>query len=345
MSVIGRRPLLLALVLAVACTSVPEGATSATPSVVPVTSKARIAPLTNFVFGARAKPRGAQDQKQAITALEKALGRRLDGDRVFRRWDHAFPTPYVEWTRDLGRTVFVSVRARRVNGGLVTWRSIANAAPGTSLHREMVRWGQGLRSFGSPVYVTFHHEPDGETSRPNGTPHEFVQAWRAFHDVVEAQGATNVIWLWTLTAAAFSEVGSRGADAWYPGDSYVDHVGADGYNWFGCRSGRSGGQWRTFREIFDPARRWTEAHPGKRLFAPEWGSQEDPAKPDRKSEWIADALMTLREPAWANWGGMLYFHSEDPPEQFANPCEWWVDSSLSSLRAFKAMAAVAIASP
>jgi len=337
-----RRPLLFALVLAMACTSAPQRAGSSVPSILPLTSMAQGIPLPGVMFGVRAKPRWDQNQQQAITALEEIVGRRFDADRIYKRWDHVFPIRYAEWTRDLGRTVFLSVRARTTHGTIITWKSIADADVGSPLHKDMVRWGNALKTFGKPIYVTFHHEPDGINSRGNGTPGDFIRAWRRFHRVVQRQGATNVIWLWTLTAATFGIDGYRSPDHWYPGDAYVNHIGADGYNWFGCRTGVLGGQWRSFREIFDPVRRWAMAHPGKKIFAPEWGSQEDPAAADRKSEWIADAMLTLQEPEWGAWGGMLYFHAEDPHPQNAYPCAWWVDSSLSSLRAFKAMAAATI---
>jgi len=289
-----------------------------------------------ILFGARARPRGNQTLQEALVALENSSGRQFNVDRVFKRWDQRFPAHYDTWTRDEGRAIFLSVRARRVGGYRIPWRDIANAKPGTVLYSEMVAWARNLRTFGSHVYLAFHHEPDLTEDQPNGTPADFVAAWRRIVTLFGNYGVRNVEYVWTLTAEAFAPMSGPAADRWYPGDAYVDHIGADGYNWYGCRTGTLGGSWRSFEQIYGPVRDWAAQHPGKGLFAPEWGSQEDPLQPGRKADWILEAFTTLKQPGWEQWRGMLYFHGEDP--EVPNPCSWWVDSSLASLRSFRGVA-------
>lgn len=330
------------LVLAVACAQGPGSADSSKPTVTPLIGKAQSTmPVDALIFGARAKPRDGQTQEQAMLALEDVLGRRMDADRVFKRWDQLFPAAYDRWTRDMGRTVFLSIRARRVNGDRIRWAAIADAKPGSALFKEMIAWATNIKKFGAPVYVIFHHEPEFEIGAANGSSGDFVRAWRRLHTLFKNQGVTNASWLWTLTAQSFDPTTGPAANLWYPGDAYVDYVGADGYNWYSCRTGRLGGNWVSFEQIFDPVRRWAAAH-GKAFFAPEWGSQEDPGQAGRKADWLAETLLTLQKPEWNSLRGVLYFHSEDP--EVSNPCEWWVDSSVASLRAFKMLAVATIAS-
>src|SRR6202044_526006 len=77
--------------------------------------------------------------------------------------------------------------------------------------------------------IGFAHEPNGSWypwGAGSVSPDVWVAAWRHVVNVFRAQGADNVIWLWTVNSQ-----GPEGAmaDAWWPGDGYVTWVGVDGY--------------------------------------------------------------------------------------------------------------------
>jgi mannan endo-1,4-beta-mannosidase len=86
-----------------------------------------------------------------------------------------------------------------------------------------------VRAFGHAVIIGFAHEPNGSWypwGAGSVSPDVWVAAWRHVVNVFRAQGADNVIWLWTVNSQ-----GPEGAmaDAWWPGDGYVTWVGVDGY--------------------------------------------------------------------------------------------------------------------
>ena len=54
-------------------------------------------------------------------------------------------------------------------------------------------------------------------------PEVCKQLWIAMYDYMKAQGVNNLIWVWTDIPTSFDP-------KWYPGDQYVDMVGADIYN-------------------------------------------------------------------------------------------------------------------
>ena len=58
--------------------------------------------------------------------------------------------------------------------------------------------------------------------RPN-----FVAAWRHIHDLFDAAGATNVIWVWNPNI--INPVPGVQLEPLWPGGSYVDWVGMTGY--------------------------------------------------------------------------------------------------------------------
>lgn len=71
-----------------------------------------------------------------------------------------------------------------------------------------------------PVYVRFAHEMElyGVYPWGNQDPALFVNAWRHVVTHARQDGAVNTKWVW-------SPAGNPGAEAYYPGDQYVDIVG------------------------------------------------------------------------------------------------------------------------
>jgi hypothetical protein len=178
------------------------------------------------------------------------------------------------------------------------------------------------------VYLAFHHEPEpSQDGLDFGTPAEFVSAWKHVHDRFAADGVTNVSWIMVLLSSSY---GSGVADDYYPGDSYVDVLGADGYNWYGCAS-HIGADWRSFSDIFDGFHAYGVAK-GKPVMVAEYGLGEDSQDPARKAQWFTDALATLK--GWPEMKAVLYYdHNED------DTCVFWVGSSGASTAAFQAIGA------
>ena len=81
-----------------------------------------------------------------------------------------------------------------------------------------------------------------------GAPAKYAAAWRHVVDVFRAQGASNVRWVFNPNVGNALTHTASGATSWnwyanyYPGDAYVDYVGAHGFNgpavW--------GGSWQSF---------------------------------------------------------------------------------------------------
>ncbi len=180
------------------------------------------------LFGAYAQPRGAESDIDAVRALERKLGSTLPLVRDFARWDSNLDNRFSNWVVDGDRTIMISVKPKRRNGQEIGWRQIADAQPGSRIHDEMVRLARGVRALDGDVWFSFHHEPEAKDRQTFGTNSDFKAAWRALHAVFAAQGA-DVKWVWTMTSWSFEVNTSdrRSAGKWYPGDAYVDYLGAD----------------------------------------------------------------------------------------------------------------------
>lgn len=291
-----------------------------------------------LMFGAYVRPEVGQSKQAAVQSIEGQLGRTLGTAREFLLWNEAFPTSYHNWLRDGGRTLIISVKPKLLNGTTVSWSSIANAAPGSTLHNEIVSWVDRLGAFGAPLYFALSHEPEAATNLSLGTDADFVAAWRKVVGIARDRAVTNVKFIWIMTDYAFKlpPTERRYADKWYPGDTWVDAAGIDPYNWHTCRP-TTPNSWKPLAELIEPFRLWSLNHPSIELWLTEFASVEDPANPTRKADWINDARLLFNDPLYGRFVGVTYFHGKHPTGEYPL-CNWWMTTSANSLTASIALA-------
>lgn len=286
-------------------------------------------------WGAFARPRGSEDQKAAVLSLEKKLGTRLPLVREYGLWDSKFPNDYTGWLRDSGHTIIWSVRPKTKAGAVVSWKSIASASAGSAVYQDIVGWAKKAKAYQDDFYFVFNHEPEAAASSTYGTPAEFIAAWRKIVTVFRQQKVTNVRFMWVMTEWSFATTSSdrRYATNWYPGDAYVDEIGADAYNDYTCPADRDS-TWKPLAEDIAPFMTFGAQHPDKGLWLPEFGSFHDPAQPSRKAQWINEVRAMLKKPGYDQLRGLVYFHAL----REGTPCSWWLDDSTATLNAWRGLA-------
>jgi endoglucanase len=208
---------------------------------------------------------------------------------------------------------------------------------------------QGIRSVGSLVMLEPGWEMNGNWSfswqgalngGTSAAPGKYAAAWRRIVGIFRAQGATNVRWVFNPNVGNALTNTASGSTNWnwyanyYPGDTYVDYVGAHGFNgptvwntaWqdFGTMTDGAGAD----HMLSDLAARY----PTKPIIIGEMATQEGTA--GQKAQWIADAYQKmLANPRVA---GAIWFNAN-------KEADWRVESSTSSLQAFQqAMANTAV---
>ena len=304
-------------------------------TLVVVTPPAAQAAEPTVIFGARTQPPAGSRTWEAAVTLEGQIGRNLGVNRLFFRWNDTFPDADVNWMVANHRTMLISVKARRTDNTVVLWSTIANAQPGSATYAQIVTWANRVKNVGQPIFFTFNHEPEASTNLANGTATDFIAAWRKVISVFRAQGVANAQYVWIMTDYSFWINDRRKASLWYPGDAYLDHIGADAYNWYTCRPGIIN-RWKSLQEIIDPLRKFGLTHPTKGLMLPEWASTEDHSLPGRKATRINAARALFQQPGWEQFVLISYFNHNPVPK--FEPCTWPVTSSTSALDSFKAMA-------
>jgi hypothetical protein len=269
-----------------------------------------LAPESGALLGAWVTPPGdftRKGQRAAVTELEAQLGRRLDINHHFYRWDKPFPT-------EEERADLADGRIPMISWGDQDTRRVAVGADDELIRQR----ADAVAALGRPVLLRWFWEMDGRRYRNVAhSSQEYVVAWRHLHDLFAERGADNVRWVWCPNATAFTD---RTAQQFYPGDAYVDWVCADGYDY----------PWNTasFEELFKAFHAWG-AGTGKPLMVGEWGAVE--RSPGAKARWLAGAHAALkaRMPGIA---AVVYFDAD-------REYDWRISTSPDSLAAFKAMAA------
>jgi endoglucanase len=199
-----------------------------------------------------------------------------------------------------------------------------------------------VAALGRTVLLEPGWEMNGDWSYPwqgaaNGAavqaPARFVAAWRHIVDTFRAAGATNVLWVFSPNVGNPIARAGAGSTHWnwyghyYPGDAYVDYVGAHGFHaptlW--------GGPYTDFNTLFDGAyadRILTDLSsrfPNKPILIGEFAAEESPGR--EKGDWVRDAFAAIH--ARPQIAGAVWFHMK-------KEADWRVDSSAGALAAYRA---------
>jgi len=202
-------------------------------------------------------------------------------------------------------------------------RTYANARVASgAFDTYLKQWGTALATWGKPVYLRYGHEMNGdwypwaEGVNSNGAG-SYVAAWKHVHDVLLAQGATNVSWVWSPNVPY---TGSTALTGLYPGSSYVDVVALDGYNW---GTSQTWSTWVSPATLFGEGLTQLRAlAPGKPILIAETASAEAGGS---KAEWNSAAVAYLN--TQPDVFGFVWFH-------YNKEVDWRIDSSPASVAAF-----------
>jgi hypothetical protein len=241
------------------------------------------------------------------------------------------------WNQPFSSAPLEAVRTRGAIGLLdmdPDGASLAEIADG-AYDAQLTAWARAVAAYGKPFFLRWAWEMNGTWfkwgAEAAADPSLYVAAWRHFHDIATAQGATNLTWVWCPNT---SFKGSTPLGELYPGDAYVDWTCVDGYN-----SGTDTGSddWRSFHQVFgDTYAELLGLAPQKPIMVGETGSSEGGGS---KAEWIRDALSVqvpeefpeIKALVWFNWNIV----------EASGSHSWQIESSPAATEAF----AAAISSP
>ena len=168
--------------------------------------------------------RGAPASYAGVRAFTAATSTRPDVVMYYSGWYVPFPAKFASTAANDGAVPLVQMDPDGV--------SVASIAHGR-YDGYLSAYAEAVRSYRHPVLLSFGHEMNGDWyswGYKHTSPALFVAAWRHIVTLFRALGARNVTWLWTVNIINDTHGGSiPRPDQWWPGASYVNWVGIDGY--------------------------------------------------------------------------------------------------------------------
>jgi mannan endo-1,4-beta-mannosidase len=168
--------------------------------------------------------KGVPDSYSGVTSFANATGTKPDVVMYYSGWYVPFPNRFANTAAKNGAVPLVQMDPEGV--------SVAGIASGKQ-DAYLSAYAEAVRAYGHPVILSFGHEMNGDWyswGYKKTSPTVFVTAWRHIVDLFRALGAQNVTWLWTVNIINDTQRGTIPRPTqWWPGNSYVNWVGIDGY--------------------------------------------------------------------------------------------------------------------
>ena len=177
-------------------------------------------------------------------------------------------------------------------------------------------------AYKKPVFIRLASEMNGSWSSwgagvDGNTPQSFIAMWRHVVSIFRLAGASNARWVWSPNVHGTS---ARAFQQYYPGNSWVDDVALDGYN-FGSTSG---GQWQSFTSVFGQSYAELASLTNKPMMIAETASAEQGGSKAAWIESIPQAIATTMPRVRA----LIWFDRD-------KETDWRVNSSSTALAAFR----------
>ena len=273
------------------------------------------------VLGARARGHDGLTDAQELARIEGLIGRKFDAERFYWHIGDALPSEDARASVGEGRVPVISL-----GSGPYSWGEVASGAADSQL-RTFFRALKAEGGLFRKAIIGFMNEPEAKVGLL-GSADEYRAAFQHVVAIAREEGSSNE---WTTFLQSYTWA-TRDPKDWWPGDSYVDYMGVQGYGSNPNTCDTVG--WRSFKATFQAPYAFAVAH-GKPMLIGELGQREDRAGPHRKAEWFRAASIAIeRDMPWIRV--VLYYHSDG-----GGPCayqdSWWIDTSPQALEAFKAM--------
>lgn len=248
-----------------------------------------------------------------------------------------FPAKAVETIWRQGSLPFVRMMpwSRQTQGEADPVFRMADVAGGR-WDEQLGQWADDARRTGIPIMVDFGPEMNGDWFPWNGAYGGELAGARAYRDafrhvvtLFRQRGATNVSFAFHIDAGGEPPQTWNDPKQYYPGNAYVDWVGASVYG-----ADAPTYDWTAFSTGLAVATaKLQSVAPGKPIAVFEWGVVEAPAKGD-KARWIDDAFAALAERRFAAVRAVSWWD-----ERWENDDGSWsdlrIDSSPEALAAYR----------
>jgi Glycosyl hydrolase family 26 len=241
-----------------------------------------------------------------VARFDETLGTKTAWVFFSNNWfeSRKFPRATCDWIRGLGKIPYVRLMLRSDAEQDRTEKTftLANILAG-KFDDDLKAWARDAKQFGSTLLVEWGTEPNGKWFSWNGKwnggaregPARFVATYRHIVDLMRAEGATNLRWVWHVNWLDQPEAKWNRFENYYPGDTYCDWVGLSAYGPLTPRAIDGTESFRFKMETAYP--RLIKVAPGKPIVIAEFGCALHHRKVDARV-WARDALEDLFSERW-----------------------------------------------
>ncbi len=262
-----------------------------------------------------------------IQEFETRTGENPNMIAQFVHWGNggAFPTHMAKHAKDKGRTLIIFWEpSNYLIGGTDQPEFSYDAINRGNWDTYIKSFAAAAKAYGGPVILIPFSEMNGNWSPWSGTQNGNTPAKAAegFRHVRTVFGTLpNVKFGWAINSNSVPDTAQNAIELYYPGDTYVDYVGVDGFNFNNTAYTPS---WLSFDAIFGkPLTLLSKYNKPIHIFS--FASAEGP----QKAAWITDA-MNVQMPKYPRLVGWTWFNQNKEKN-------WLVWSDEASLNAFKSV--------
>ena len=173
--------------------------------------------------------RDAPASYYGVQQFAQAIGTQPNLVSYYSNWPEPFQTSFAESASQHGAETVVQLVPMTNDNTPVSLASIASGEYDPYLRT----FATAVKEFRNNIVLSFGHEMNGgwyPWGYRHTSPKIFVAAWRHIVQVFREAGASNVTWLWTVNVMDKNVPAPiPSPDAWWPGGSYVNWIGVDGY--------------------------------------------------------------------------------------------------------------------
>jgi mannan endo-1,4-beta-mannosidase len=158
-----------------------------------------------------------------VSSFTGATGVRPNVVSYYSGWYEPFQTGFAQAAAEHHAVPLVQIDPTNI--------SLAAIAAG-HYDQYLTAYAKAVRAYRLAVVLSFGHEMNGDWFSwgfKHASPTAFVAAWRHIVEIFRVAGARNVTWMWTVNSVYTKHDMIPDPAAWWPGSSYVNWVGIDGY--------------------------------------------------------------------------------------------------------------------
>jgi hypothetical protein len=251
-----------------------------------------------------------------VARYEESVGKSAAWVYFSDNWfeSRRFPAAICEWIRAAGKVPYVRLMLRsdvdqkHAEKTFTLARIIAG-----DFDADLRVWAAEAKTFASPILIEWGTEPNGDwfgwSAKWNGGakegPQRFVAVYRHIVDLMRAEGATNLTWVWHVNWLDEPERTWNRFENYFPGDKYCDWVGLSAY---GPTTPRMRDGTESLRFKIDHAYlRLTNLAPGKPVILAEFGCDIDNPHVNAAT-WAKGALDDIFASRWAALIGFCWWN-------------------------------------